>query len=77
MLTPLSQREVDIFFGSVSPLLKKIAAAAHAGSFLTVKSITIQFNTDQSFKVGVDQIVYNPIDDPKFMISIPYEVKNE
>lgn len=73
----ISQREVDIFFGCVSSLLKRVAAAASAGSFLNIESITIGFSTGQSFKVGVDRIVYNHLDDPKFMISIPYEVKNE
>lgn len=73
----ISQREVDIFFGCISPLIKQIAAAASSGSYLKISDLTITFSNGQAFKVGVDQIVYNAIDDPKFMVSIPYEVKNE
>lgn len=76
-MSNLSQREVDIFFGCVSPLIKKIAAAASAGSYINVESVAVEFDTGQVFKVGIDRIIYNHLDDPNFMISIPCEVKNE
>jgi len=71
----LSQREVDIFFGLVSDQIRTIAKLASRTSCLKVTGLSVEFDEGQVFKVGIDQIVYNAIDDPKFMISIPYEVE--
>lgn len=80
----IGQQEVDIFFGCISGFIKSIAGMAQqAGLRLDYLQLMLGRSNGRSgelcqpFRVAVDRIVYNRIDDPKFMVSLPFEVENE